>query len=274
MTKREILIQKIRKFDSKYFNQDQKRIAINILNIVHENDVQAYFDFICMKRKTGFAFDYSPEIAEGRLITLRENVDRRINVNDQITKDENKLIIGDNYNALKVLLITHKEKIDIIYIDPPYNTESAKTDGNHSSKDGTSSKFMYKDKFGRGGWLNMMKVRLTMAKDLLALNGIIFVSIDDSEQAYLKVLMDDIFGEENFVSTLPRIETNQGKNDVKTIANRLDWILVYSNSAKMKGKLINTNDYKYDDNDGRGPYHLKTHIIANKSLHICKIIRF
>lgn len=151
MNKKKHLINKIKIFDNKYFNEDQKKIAISILESAPEEEVQAYADFIFMKRRTGFAFDYSPEIAKGRLITLKEDIDRRINVGDKLEEDENKLIIGDNYNALKSLLVTHKEKIDVIYIDPPYNTESAKTDGNQSSKEGESSKFIYKDKFGRGG---------------------------------------------------------------------------------------------------------------------------
>ncbi|WP_309472316.1 site-specific DNA-methyltransferase, partial [Metamycoplasma hominis] len=89
----------------------------------------------------------------------------------------------------------------MIYIDPPYNTDSAKDDGNNlSEKDNVeASKFIYRDKFSRTGWLNMMNERLKMARQLLKEDGVIFVSIDDNEQAYLKVLMDEIFGEENFV---------------------------------------------------------------------------
>jgi site-specific DNA-adenine methylase len=150
-SKKEKLIKQIQDFDNKYFNEDQKEIAINILKNAPENEVQVYADFIFMKRRTGFAFDYAPEMARGRIITLREDKNKRINVTDDINKDENKLIIGDNYNALKALLITHKNSIDIIYIDPPYNTESAKSDGNDSYKSTNSSKFIYKDKFGRCG---------------------------------------------------------------------------------------------------------------------------
>ncbi|WP_220190248.1 DNA methyltransferase, partial [Mesomycoplasma flocculare] len=92
---------------------------------------------------------------------------------------------------------------DIIYIDPPYNTEASKNDGNsiaNEKEDIKASKFIYRDKFSRNGWLNLMNERLRLAKDLLKDDGIIFVSIDDAEQAYLKVLMDEIFGEENFVA--------------------------------------------------------------------------
>lgn len=238
MSKKDILIKQIENFDNKYFNQDQKRIAINILKNAPENQAQAYADFLFNKRRTGFAFDYSPEIAKGRLITLREDKDRRINVDDKITNDENKLIIGDNFNALKALLITHSMKIDIIYIDPPYNTESAKNDGNNDSyKEGSSAKFIYKDKFGRTGWLNMMKDRLTLAKDLLKDDGVIFVSIDDSEQAYLKVLMDEIFGEENFVGNLIW-DRKTSKSNVKILSTQTEFILFYS---KNKSRISNNN---------------------------------
>ncbi len=218
-----------------------------------ETEVQAYADFLFMKRRTGFAFDYSPEIAKGRIITLREDIGRRINVTDDIKSSENKLIIGDNYNALKALLITHKNSIDIIYIDPPYNTESAKNDGNNDSyKDGSSSKFIYKDKFGRCGWLNMMKDRLTLAKDLLTNDGVIFVSIDDSEQAYLKVLMDDIFGEEHFVGNLAQDKQNSIL-DQDFIQSNHDYVLVYSkNIQKLSFGSDRIRQNKiYEDNIGK-----------------------
>ena len=232
MNKKQHLINKVNSFEEKYFNEDQKKIAIKILENAPEKEVQAYADFIFMKRRTGFAFDYSPEIARGRLITLREDKKRRINVNDEINNDENKLIIGDNYNALKTLLITHKNKIDVIYIDPPYNTEAAKKDGNQSSKENYVSKFIYKDKFGRGGWLNMMKARLTLAKDLLTNKGIIFVSIDDSEQSYLKVLMDDIFGENNFINQLVWVSNKKGRQiSNSAFSKTYEYILMYSKQS-------------------------------------------
>ena len=245
MNKRMHLINKVKSFEEKYFNEDQKTIAIKILENAPENEVQAYADFVFMKRRTGFGFDYSPEIAKGRLITLREDIKRRINVGNEVEDDENKLIIGDNYNALKSLLVTHKNKIDIIYIDPPYNTEAAKKDGNQSSKNGQSSKFVYKDKFGRGGWLNMMKARLTLAKDLLTNEGIIFVSIDDSEQAYLRILMDEIFGESNFVNQLIWVSNKAGRQiSNAAFAKTYEYILMYSKkqiknyvNARLEKKL-------------------------------------
>lgn len=108
-------------------------------------------------------------------------------------KDNNILIEGDNYHSLMALNMIAKESIDIIYIDPPYNT------GN--------SDFIYNDKFidfedgyRHSKWLNFLSKRLKMAKELLSEDGIIFISIDDNEQANLKILCDSIFGTNNFVT--------------------------------------------------------------------------
>lgn len=241
MDKKKYLIEKITKFDGKYFNEDQKKIAISILENSPEEEVQAYADFIFMKRRTGFAFDYSPEIAKGRLITLKEDIDRRINVGSDVSEDENKLIIGDNYNALKSLLVTHKEKIDIIYIDPPYNTESMAKDGNSSNKDGKANALLYKNKYGRKGWLTLMKERLQIAKELLTDDGVIFIAIDDAEQAYLKVLCDDIFMEENFISSFP-IRSQPNGRILNGISRKHEYIVTYAKNKKSSFMLTEFNE--------------------------------
>jgi adenine-specific DNA methylase len=151
MTK-EQAINKINNTPSIYLNDDQKRIARGIINSISKNeDVLNYFDFIMKRADVGFKFDVAPEIALGRIAIVNEMKKLNINISNKVDINENKLIIGDNYEALKNLLLTHKEKIDIIYIDPPYNTNKSKEDGNVSSKEGESSKFIYKDKFGRNG---------------------------------------------------------------------------------------------------------------------------
>ena len=106
----------------------------------------------------------------------------------------NILIEGDNYHALSVLNYTHKGKIDVIYIDPPYNT-------------GNDEGFIYNDKivdkedgFKHSKWISFMDKRLRLAKNLLNPKGVIFISIDDNEQANLRLLCDEIFDEGNFVA--------------------------------------------------------------------------
>ncbi|SJZ41243.1 site-specific DNA-methyltransferase [Mycoplasmopsis verecunda] len=123
---------------------------------------------------------------------------------------------------------------DVIYIDPPYNTEAAKEDKNSTADDKQhqeAKKFIYRDKYSRNGWLNMMYERLLKAKRLLKDDGVIFVSIDDNEQAYLKVIMDEIFGEENFVSNILWQKTRKPSGNTgfrKTIDQQHEFILVYA----------------------------------------------
>ena len=275
MTKKEA-INKIN--NTLYFNDDQKTFSIKIINSIHcGEDVQDYYDFVMTRQDVGFKFDLAPDPAIGRIAVINEMENYNININPKkIELNENKLIIGDNYEALKNLLLTHKEKIDIIYIDPPYNTEKAKTDGNASSKEGVSSKFLYKNKFGRNGWLNMLRSRIQFAKNLLASDGVIFVSIDDSEQAYLKVLMDNIFGENNFISNLPRATNKGGKNSEKFLKLNHDYILIYAKNKQniynfLKEKHSGLN-YKYKD-DKYGNYALKE-IDAPKGLGYLKSLDF
>ena len=108
------------------------------------------------------------------------------------TKPMNLMIEGDNYHALTCLNYTHQGKIDVIYIDPPYNTGKAK-------EWKFNDKYVDKeDRFRHSKWLNMIEKRLRLAHNLLTDNGVIFISIDDNEQANLKLLCDEIFGEVNF----------------------------------------------------------------------------
>ncbi len=112
----------------------------------------------------------------------------QIKRNKNGTIQENLIIKGNNLLALHTLKQQFREKVKLIYIDPPYNTGS--------------DSFKYNDSFNHSSWLTFMKNRLEVAKDLLRKDGVIFVQCDDSEQAYLKVLMDEIFGKENFLSTI------------------------------------------------------------------------
>ena len=125
-------------------------------------------------------------------------------------------------------------KVKLIYIDPPYNT------GN----DG----FSYFDRFNHASWLTFMKNRLEAARELLRDDGVIFVQIDDNEQAYLKVLMDEIFGRENFVNTISiRSSTPSGLKTAhreKTIIKTKDYILVYANNSK---NILITPQYTIKD---------------------------
>lgn len=132
----------------------------------------------------------------------------------------NYLIEGDNLLSLESLIAVYLEKIDVIYIDPPYNTKSI---------------LNYKDKLDDLEWLNFIKIRLSMTYNLLSLDGVIFISIDDNEQALLKVLCDSIFGKSNFISMFVWKKHNGGKNDCKFVSVDTEYILCY---AKNKSNLV------------------------------------
>lgn len=147
----------------------------------------------------------------------------------QLNKDDknNLLIEGDNFHSLSVLNYTHKEKIDVIYIDPPYNT---------GNKD-----FMYNDNFidledgyKHSKWLNFMEKRLKLAKNLMRDNGIIFISIDDREQAQLKLLCDKIFSENNFIGNIIWHKKTQPSFLTNELITVTEYVLVY---RKTKTKI-------------------------------------
>ena len=133
---------------------------------------------------------------------------------------DNLLIEGDNLAALQVLRTTHTGKIDVIYIDPPYNT------GNKDFLFGDSF-VTAEDAFKHSKWLSFMDKRLHLAADLLADTGVIFISIDDNEMTHLKMLCDGIFGAHNFIAVLPRVTKKSGKDHTNTIAQNHDYVVVY-----------------------------------------------
>lgn len=160
-------------------------------------------------------------------------------------KTENMLIHGDNLLALKALEQDFAGKIKCIYIDPPYNTGSA---FEH-----------YDDNLEHSTWLNLMKPRLEILKNLLhPQEGSIWISIDDDESHYLKVLCDEIFGRKNFVANVIWEKKYSPQNDTKWLSDSHDHILVYANTkASWRPYLLPRTEemnerYKNQDNDSRG----------------------
>jgi len=190
------------------------------------------------------------EMCKEKLPVLKEVRSKEI-VTDK-DKPVNLLIEGDNYHALSVLNYTHKGKIDVIYIDPPYNT---------GNKD-----FIYndhyidrEDSYRHSKWLSFMEKRLRLAKNLLKDMGVIFISIDDNEVAQLKLLMDypDLFGEKNFIANMIRI-TGSTRNMAVNVDIRNDYLLFYSKNIS-KFSIIelqreNTENFINPDNDLRGAW--------------------
>jgi adenine-specific DNA-methyltransferase len=159
---------------------------------------------------------------------------------------DNLLIRGDNLLALKALLPFYRGRIKCIYIDPPYNTQSA---FEH-----------YDDRLKHSQWLSMMYPRLVLLRDLLAEDGSIWVSIDDNEGHYLKVLMDHIFDRDNFIANVIWQKKYSPQNDAKWLSDSHDHILIYArNKAVWRPILLSRteamdNRYKNPDDDPRGSW--------------------
>lgn len=196
---------------------------------------------------------------------------------DGVNEDSthNIYIEGDNLEVLRILKQSYKGRVKMIYIDPPYNTgndfiypddfkmpveEYLKLTG---QIDESGKKLVTNAKSGGAfhtNWLNMMYPRLQLARELLTQDGVIFISIDDNEQANLKLLCDDVFGEENFVADVIWIKKYGIQNDAKYFSTSHDYIIAVSrNKNEYKQNLLprtqeQDDRYKNLDNDPRGPW--------------------
>lgn len=158
---------------------------------------------------------------------------------DRDPMTENMLIHGDNLLALKALENKFAGQVKCIYIDPPYNT-------------GTAFEH-YDDNLEHSIWLNLMRPRLEILWNLLLPDGSIWISIDDNEEAYLKVLCDEVFGRDRFASNIAWQRTYSTRNDAKGIVNEVEHILVYSKSNSWQPQKLPrtaTMDKKYKNPDG------------------------
>lgn len=217
---------------------DTSMIAINeIENFINE-------------KKYGLVWEEHSERVDEEMVhnipVFREVDDKKIKEDD--SNDYNFLLEGDNLHSLKLLEKTHKGKIDVIYIDPPYNT---------GNKD-----FVYDDNFvvkedgyRHSKWLSFMDKRLKIARELLSDEGVIFISIDDNEQAQLKFLCDNIFGEVNFICNIVR-QAIKGGSKAQNIKTVHDYVLVYSKNINdiIEFTGYEKEEIKLDLKDEKGPY--------------------
>lgn len=181
----------------------------------------------------------SPKVFTNAKRYMKEGIEENISFNNE----DNLIIKGNNLIALSSLLKRFEGKVKFIYIDPPYNT------GNDS--------FNYNDNFNHSSWLVFMKNRLEIAKKLLSEEGVIFVQCDDNEQAYLKVLMDEIFLQEHFIGNIIWNSINSVLKNSKFIRKDHEYILIYSKNKKYINafnKLENSMNFKNPDNDPRGAW--------------------
>ncbi|WP_199492220.1 site-specific DNA-methyltransferase [Helicobacter pylori] len=216
-------------------------------------------------KEEGYGLDFV-----GKKIALNQAFKKNNKILKPLNKSTSKhiLIKGDNLDALKILRQSYSEKIKMIYIDPPYNTKNENfiysDDFSQSNEevlktlDYSKEKLDYiKNLFGskcHSGWLSFMYPRLLLAKDLLKQDGVIFISIDDNEAAQLKLLCDEIFGERNFVASIPRLTSAQRPAQEKYLGVNHDYVLIYSKDKSYSFYSVINRDFSKEffcDNIGK-----------------------
>ncbi len=193
---------------------------------------------------------FSATSQEPIALALRETEE---NSQQPIASPPNHILIeGDNLHALTALTFTHEGRIDVIYIDPPYNT------GNKDFK--YNDRFVDKeDSYRHSKWLSFMHKRLQIAKKLLSEKGVIFISIDDNEQAQLKILCDEIIGEGNFIGNVIRATGTTTGQDTGGMGKAFDYLLVYSKTPgyQIGGIALEEHDLKrYNLVDDKGNFSI------------------
>lgn len=188
-------------------------------------------------KRTGLHYDKRIEKIGDDIVYFKKN--EKLSFKSSDGKPVHKLIIGDNYQALQNLLIQYKGKIDVIYLDPPYGKDSM----------GEFAKTNYDNSISRDNLLSMLYPRLFLAKQLLTDSGVIFCSVDDKNQAYIKCLFDEVFGERNYITTFPK-KGSGGRQDSKFFAIVHEYLLCYTNNAELfvSGVIPVSKKYKcYDE---------------------------
>ena len=242
--KREDLLNKIKEIRAFISAAPQDENTGNLLSYLSdlEKDVNG--------KKYGLVFEEHREEIDEVLDThtpvLTEDADLFIDHGGQM----NFLLEGDNLAALKLLEKTHRGNIDLIFIDPPYNTRNGDFGYDDSRVDLT-------DTFRHSKWVSFMSERLLVARRLLKNDGVIFIAIDDNEQAALKLLCDQLFGEENFLASIIWQHSIQPKGYSGTFSVHHNYILCYQKTAQfVLNSLPRTDEdnkaYANPDNDPRG----------------------
>lgn len=196
-------------------------------------------------RRTGFHFDKKLEKQSDTISYFKKNEELSFTTDPDATT--HKLIIGDNYPALLNLLVEYKGKIDVIYIDPPYGKDSM----------GEFAQTNYENAISRDNLLSMLYPRLWLAKQLLSDTGVIFCSIDDKNDAYLRGLIDEIFGERNFLVNIIIKSNPRGSQASKYFATMHEYMLVYAKNeasievAGYEKSEKNVAEYSLEDKSGK-----------------------
>ena len=240
--RREQLVAKIKAIKSYIASAPQDENTARLLAYIAdiEKDIKG--------KKYGLVFEEHreaiDEILEQNTPVLTEEKDLFIDNGGQM----NFLIEGDNLAALQLLEKTHKGKINVIYIDPPYNTGARDWRYNNEFVDDT-------DSFRHSKWISWLKNRLVIARKLLCTTGIIVVTIDDYEVSTLRLLLDEIYGEENYLGTVVIRNNPSGRSTVRGLSVNHEYALFYSStSLSTLGRMEHSAEQKsrYDEKDEKG----------------------
>ena len=223
--KRQRMLEFIDKIREEHKDDDEMLIALGEI----ENELNS--------KKYGLVWEQHEEAVD---VMMKDNIpvfteckDKEIKMSE--TENYNFILEGDNLHSLHLLSKTHRNRVDIIYIDPPYNTSNSLT--YDDKRIGTD------DAFRHSKWLSFMSERLKIAKDLLNKDGLIFISIDDNEGYNLKVLCDEIFDEDNFMGSFS-ITKAEGGGQAKFIVKGHDLLLVYAKNLSETKPLARAKDIR------------------------------
>ena len=215
-----------------------------IMQAVDDNEAVMIASLGTTYKRTGLHFDKRLERPTPEIHYLRRN--KALSFGDG--EPPHRLIIGDNLHALQNLLIQYRGQVDVIYIDPPYGKDSM----------GEFAETNYENAITRDNLLSMLHPRLMLARQLLSDSGVIFCSIDDRNQAYVKCLFDDVFGERNFIATVIWERAYAPVNLKKHFSESHDYVLCFAKNIDQAvcNGLPRTeeanNRYSNPDNDPRG----------------------
>ena len=229
--KRERMLAFLNKVKEEHKDDDETLIALDEI----ENELNS--------KKYGLVWEKHEEevdrMMQDNIPVLTEVKEREIKATDE--NSYNFLLEGDNLHSLKLLEKTHAGKIDVIYIDPPYNTDNQDFIYDDSFIDKT-------DGYTHSKWLSFMSERLEIAKKLLSDEGVIFISIDDNEQAQLKLLCDIVLGAENFIAEIIR-NTNSSKNQSLYVSVSHEYCLIYSRDTEALAAKYKDKKWATDKNN-------------------------
>ena len=235
---------------SRHINKQELISKVRELAGLTNDEKSALLELLNEKKTYGLVWENHEEAVEEQLReqlpVLYEVPERRI-LSENSDAPNHIIIEAENLHALVTLSYTHAGMIDVMYLDPPYNTGNKDFVYNDSYIDS-------EDSYRHSKWLSFMEKRLKIAKTLLSERGVIFISIDDNEQANLKLLCDEIFGYDSFMGNISWQRTYSPRNDKKGIVREVEYISVYGKNPDWTPKKLERTaemdaKYKNPDND-------------------------